>query len=114
MAPHPDPPQGNLTEFASYVERHRARLPAALWQQTPPQHFLGWQGEYPGGSPPFECRAIPNVTLAPDGTLHASEPEHAVMERVRMVLLTQTRTCCTCAYFVHVRRGRLIGAVRSM
>ncbi len=75
-------PQTNLTAFADYVQQHQQQLPAVFWQQTPPQHFVGWQGEYPGGSPPFECRAVPNVTVEGDGSVRALAPEHAIMERV--------------------------------
>lgn len=71
--------QERLQEFAHYVEANRRKLPAIYWQQTTPQHFTGFHGEYPGGKPPFECHAIPGLELQPDGTLTTDREEDAVL-----------------------------------
>lgn len=60
--------KATLTRFREYLEANSSSLPDVFWQQTPPQHFKSFQGEYPGGDPPFECAALP-LNLSSDGTM---------------------------------------------
>ncbi|KAL4444037.1 hypothetical protein ABPG75_011774 [Micractinium tetrahymenae] len=62
--------QWRLWAFVDFYKRHADRLPRLFWQQTLAQHFGTPSGEYGGGSPPFQCRAIQGFKkLEGNGTL---------------------------------------------